>query len=315
MHVTREVSAASQPLERARRHEFRRHHNQATTAEEKTMSFRTKGFVVSSLAALLAFGCASQKSNTEREADSFAQMKQEELESERREFIRERQEQLNELDTQISRLETRLQHEAKFADADEKAEWNQELFELRQEQGRAQAELDRANKATSEEWAQMRGNLGTMLDSLQAGVNKAGAEITGLFRSDDAEGAGARAEVDLCDMRVEGTNAAIVEESEQLVVRLTTQNQDNVQELRERAERLSKQASTSQADSDTDRESDSSAAEEPDNDGEGTPLIAKVTVENIQNGVRVVFTPAQGQRSTLRQQLEDEIEQIRNEDC
>jgi hypothetical protein len=278
------------------------------------MLVRNKPFIVGSLAAALAFGCASQKSNTEREADSFAQMKQTELESERREFIRERQQQLNELDTQISRFETRLQHEAKFVDADEKAEWNQELFELRQEQGRVQAELDRADGASPEEWAEMRGNLGTMLDSLQAGVNKAGAEITGLFRSDDAEPAGARAEVDLCDMRVEGTKAAIVEENEQLVVQLTTQNQDDVQQLRERAERLSKQAATSRADTDPEPESDSSAADEPDHDRDD-PLIAKVTVENIQNGVRVVFTPAEGQLSSLKLELEDEIEQIRNEDC
>jgi hypothetical protein len=278
------------------------------------MLVRNKPFIVGSLAAALAFGCASQKSNTEREADSFAQMKQTELESERREFIRERQQQLNELDTQISRFETRLQHEAKFVDADEKAEWNQELFELRQEQGRVQAELDRADGASPEEWAEMRGNLGTMLDSLQAGVNKAGAEITGLFRSDDAEPAGARAEVDLCDMRVEGTKAAIVEENEQLVVQLTTQNQDDVQQLRERAERLSKQAATSRADTDPEPESDSSAADEPDHDRDD-PLIAKVTVENNQNGVRVVFTPAEGQLSSLKLELEDEIEQIRNEDC
>jgi hypothetical protein len=272
-----------------------RDYNQLIRAEEEIMLVRNKPLIVSSLAAALAFGCASQKSSTEREADSFAQMKQAELDSERREFIRERQQQLNELDTQISRFETRLQHEAKFVDADEKAEWNQELFELRQEQGRVQAELDRATQATPEEWAQMRGNLGTMLDSLQAGVNKAGAEITGLFRSDDAEPAGARAEVDLCDMRVEGTNAAIVEENEQLVVQLTTQDQDNVPKLRERAERMS--------------------AEEPDDDRDDAPLIAKVTVEDIQNGVRVVFTPAEGQLRSLRLQLEDEIEQIRNEDC
>lgn len=285
------------------------------------MFARNQGFVVSSLAAALAFGCASQKSNTERQADSYAQLKQDELESERREFIRERQEQLNELDTQISRLEARLQHEAEFVDAAEKAEWDQDLFELRQDQGRAQAELDRASQATPEQWAQMRGDLGVTVDSLQASVNKAGSEITGLFRSDD-EG-GARAEVDLCDLQVEGTKATIIEESQQLVVQMTTPDQDDVAELRERAERLSRQAATSStaatgtaSQSGSASQSDSAATDEPPADDQArAPLIAKVTVENISNGVRVAFTPTEGHRGTLKQQLENELEQIRNEDC
>ena len=106
-------------------------------------------------------------------------------------------------------------------------------------------------------------------------------------------------------MRVEGTKIAITEDSEHLVVQLTVQDQDYVEDLRERAERLSKQTEKSQADTD----SDSSASDE------AAPMIAKVTVENIQDGVRMVFTPAQGQKDPLKQQLEREIQQIRNEDC
>jgi hypothetical protein len=272
------------------------------------MFVRNKGFIVGSLAAVLAFGCSSQKSSSD--PDSYSQIKQDELESERREYIKERQEQLNKLDTEISRLEARLENEAKFVDADEKADWTQELFELRQEQGKAQAELDRASQASPQEWAEMRSTVGGAVDTLQAGVNKTGAEITGLFTSDDDD-VSTEAEVDLCDVRVEGTTAAIVEsneQGEQLVVQLTTQNQDEVDDLRERAERLSKQASTSTAEPKAEPESDSSAAEESNTAPEQAPVIASVTVENIQNGVRVVFTPAEGQMDTLRHQLEGEVE-------
>jgi hypothetical protein len=276
--------------------------------------FHGKDLVICGVAAALALSCGSQQSTTPPvapEDDSFAQAQQKELESERQEFIRERRQQLDELDTEISRLEARLEHEGKLANAEEKAEWSQQLFELRQEHSRARAELDRASQVGPEEWKEMRGDLDVTFDALQASVSKAGSDIADLFRSapSDIE----RAEVDLCEMQVEGADATIVEARDQLVVQLTTQDQDAVDELRQRAEKMAREAQKAagspQADTSPGAPSEGGATKEQ------SPLIASVSVENIEDGVRVLFTPAEGQRSALREQLESEVEQLQNERC
>lgn len=281
--------------------------------------YQRSGLVICGVAAALAFGCGSQQANTPPEApsdDSFAGARQDELESERKEFIQDRRQQLDELDTEISRLEARLEHEGKFANAEEKAEWSQKLFEVRQDHQSARAELDRASQASPEEWEEMRGGLNTAFDTLQAGVSEVGSDIADLFRSSPSGTTSAEAEVDLCEMQVEGADATIVEAQDRLVVQMTTTSRDAVDELRQRAEKLSQEAQES-ADSPQASEAEREATTE---EGSGTKeraasLIASVTVENIEDGVRVIFTPAEGQQSALREQLEDEVEQIRNERC
>lgn len=278
--------------------------------------FKRSGLVICGLAATLAFGCGSQQSNTPPvapEDDSFAQARQSELESERKEFVEERRQQLDELDTEISRLEARLEHEGKFANAEEKAEWSQRLFELRQDQRSARAELDRASQASPEEWEAMRGGLDAAFDTLQAGVGKVGSDIADLFRSSGT--ASAQPEVDLCEMQVEGADATIVEAQDQLVVLMTTRNQDAVDELRERAEKLSQDAQQAAGSPQPGEEEPSAASEGAGTEERPPALIAGVSVENIEDGVRVIFTPAEGQQSALREQLEDEVDQIRNERC
>lgn len=280
--------------------------------------FRRNDLVICGVAAALAFGCGSQQANTPPEApedDSFAQARQNELESERKEFIQDRRQQLDELDTEISRLEARLEHEGKFANAEEKAQWSQKLFELRQDHRSASAELDRASEATPEEWEAMRGGLNTTFDTLQAGVSEAGSDIADLFRSSPSGTTSAESQVDLCEMQVEGADASIVEAQGQLVVQMTTQDQDAVDELRERAEKLSREAQQAAGSPQATETEPAGASEEEDTKEQPSPLIAKVSVENIQDGVRVIFTPAQGQRSALREQLETKVEQLRSERC
>lgn len=277
---------------------------------------RKSGLVISGLAAALAFSCGSQQANTPPEApedDSFAQARQQELESERKELIRDRGQQLDELEKEISRLEVRLEHEGKLVSAEERAEWSQKLFELRQDHRSARAELDRASQATPEEWEEMRGSMNVMVDTLQAGVSEAGSDVADLFRSTPSGTTSSEPEVDLCDMQVEGADATIVEAQDQLVVQMTTQDQDAVDELRERAEKLSQEAQQAAA-SPQAGETEPGAATEGQATGESA-LIASVSVENIEGGVRVIFTPAEGKRRALREQLENEVEQIRNERC
>jgi len=277
------------------------------------MFFRRSGWIAGGLALALACGCASQKASAGRDNESYTQLRQRELDSERREFISERQKQLTELQTQISRLEARLEHEGKFASAEERAKWSQRLFELREDQRRARDELDRAERASPEEWAAMRGNLGVMIDSLQAGVSKAGSDIARLFESDDQKAgtSSAAPEVGLCSLQVKGTDAAILEERDNLVVQVTARNEDNVDELRQRAEKLSERTTSA-------RNRHASAAA-PDHDvssaEQHAPLMTNVRVENIEDGVRLIFTPAQGQRSALRARLELEVEQIQHAHC
>jgi hypothetical protein len=276
------------------------------------MHLANKGWVVAALASVLACGCASQRNGTARTA-SFGELRQQELADERREFIKEHREQLEELDTQISRLQARLDHEAKFAKADEKAEWSQELFELRQRHGKARAELIRAENASPEEWAAMRGDIGYAIDSLQAGVTKAGAEIGQLFSSGDGDEQGPQ-RVDLCSIRVDETSAVISDEGDHIVVQMLTRDQDELDELRERAEALARRDEKTAVDQPA-RERSAQGPSDTSDSSAQADLIKDVTVENIASGVRVVFDPEPGQRTALKRQLARDVERIQDQSC
>lgn len=330
------------------------------------MYFRKRICMAGALASAIALGCASQKSNTDSATnESFSQLQQQELASEREEFIKERREQLDGLDNEISRLEARLEHEAEFVDAEQKAVWSQELFELRQEHRQAKAELERAQDASPEEWAEMRGGFGHAVDTLQAAVDKAGMEVSQLFSSDEQA---TRANVDLCMIQVDGTSAAVLDEGDLFVVRLTTQDADELEELRERAEKMSRQvsegsramapgerptgdtsggsasggsASDDWSEAERDRamapgerptgdtsvarnDRDDTRAVAPggratgdtsDAERERSAMIEEVRVEHIDSGVRVIFQPTDGQRTALRQQLENDVEKIQSRNC
>ena len=281
-------------------------------------------WVSGALLAALVAGCGSNnQTNSDRQTNSYSQLKQQELAEARQIFISDHRQQLDQLDTQIARLEARLQHEGQYADAHERAEWSQRLFELREQQRRTRAELDRAEIATPEEWAEMRGGIGNAVDSMEAGVKKLASDMGDLFSSNDTtSSAQGTRNIDLCDLRVEGTKAELIEQDQRLVVRLTTHDQRAIETLRARAEQLKDGHGTIHGSTEAgNRISSGTGTYGTPSSGQGASagqssnLVEGVSIEDDRDGVRVIFTPAPGQATALRQQLSNEVEQIRNQRC
>ena len=122
------------------------------------------------------FGCASDQQK-QSYPDMYGEKMAAENEAERREFIADKQEELREIENEINRLQARIDGESQYVDADKRAEWSNNLFELKQERQDIQARLSRAQTATPEEWAEMRGFFGTSVDRLKAGVSALGGQI------------------------------------------------------------------------------------------------------------------------------------------
>lgn len=271
----------------------------------------TQAFSVSAAALLaLGVGCSStNQSNGDRQTTAYSQLRQEESASERQEFIAAHREELKELETEIARMEARLQHEGQYVDAEQRAEWSQELFELRQQQNQARAELERAQNATPAEWAEMRGALGNAVDSLQAGVGKLAREMGDLFESEEtAARQGSQpgidaAGIDLCEVQVDVAGAELSEEEEKLVVSLTGADPQAIEELRDRAARWHRQQGVS-ADAEATEEGRMAGDDQASRAAQAPPLIEDISVEDIQRGVRVTITPAEGQRAAERAALE-----------
>ena len=279
-------------------------------------SIHSTHFCAAALAALAVSCGSNNQNNGDRQTAPYGQLRQEESAAERREFIAAQREELDELGIEIARMDARLQHEGQYVDAEQRAEWSQELFELRQRQTRARAELERAQNATPAEWAAMRGALGNAVDSLQAGVGKLAGEMGDLFESNGATARQATERgIDLCQMGADVMNAELVEEEEKLIVRLTSNDQQSVEKLREQAERWEHRGSASAGSMGTHHDR-AAAGEGQAAVGENSrPLIEDVSVEDIQQGVRLTITPAEGQRAQLKEQLSTDIEQLRAQQC
>lgn len=123
-------------------------------------------------------GCASQPPRT------YEQHVADERNEERAEMIQDLEEDLQEVDTEIGRLETKLIHEKPYADQEEQVEWSHDLFELKQDRNEIRSTMQRAKTASDAEWEEMRGELGTSMDKLQAGVSNVGEEIADAFDDD-----------------------------------------------------------------------------------------------------------------------------------
>jgi TolA-binding protein len=106
---------------------------------------------------------------------SFDQQFSAEMNEERQQFIRD------------SELQARVDHESQYVQPSESAEWKQQLFEQRQQQQKVRQELERAQTATPEEWQAMRGGLDKEVDRVEAAFAAMGANITGLFKSEDED--------------------------------------------------------------------------------------------------------------------------------
>jgi uncharacterized protein YlxW (UPF0749 family) len=104
-----------------------------------------------------------------------------ETESERQQFIDSARERIANLTREMNDLEERADKDSPYASADDRAEWSQQLFELKQQRARLEAELDRARTATSEEWKAMRGPIGRTLDTLEAAALKLRHDVPAIF--------------------------------------------------------------------------------------------------------------------------------------
>jgi hypothetical protein len=133
---------------------------------------------VAALVGATVTGCASRQDTSRQSVpEMYGDKMDAELEKERQEYISDRREELAELKNEIARLEVRLQHESQYVDAEQRAEWSQELFELKRDHQDAEARLSRAQNASPEEWEEMRGFFGRAIDRIQVGVGTLGGQL------------------------------------------------------------------------------------------------------------------------------------------
>lgn len=252
-------------------------------------------------------GCSSQRASGE--PPSYQEMKQDELDSERREFIEDTQQRLGEVEREREHLSVKLKHESKFVDAEERAAWSQELFELGQERERLQAELERARTANDEEWKQMRGDIGVATDSLQAAMAKLSADVSAGVSSDPEPGQGSG----LCTIDVAGADTEVNETGNAVVVVVTTDDQSAVPKLQERAKSIA-DANTYPHQLNLSTRGDTSEASVP-KESKGEPIAVAVTANNLEDGVKLTFATEQAKVKALRSSLERDAEQLEGGEC
>jgi hypothetical protein len=247
------------------------------------------------LAALtLALPCAVGCASTNSPPPSYAEERHDELESERAEFIEETREDLAELDTEIAHLSVKIKHESKFVDEEQRAEWRQDLFELKQERTKLTAELERARTASHAEWQEMRGNVGSAVDGLQAGVAKVRAEVTTAFDTNAPMDEGERASYrgGLCAVDMPGVDVDVDDEGPTVVVTITTDDPAAEPALRQRAAKLA-----------------ADGYYRPVTSEEDLPGVAVGhRLENVTGGVKLILTPANASHVDA---LEDQLDHDR----
>jgi hypothetical protein len=279
------------------------------------MNAKTTLVSLSALTLALSLGCGS--SSTTNPPKTYAEQRDNELESERTEFIADHRERLKEIDNEIGLLETKLKHESKFVDNEQRAEWSQDLFELKQERQQLRAELDRARTANKAEWEEMRGNFGMAFDSLEAGVIKLRDEVAARFEASDD---GDRDDVDdddqkvqrttyggFCPVDVESVKTEVKKQGNAVVVTVTTTDANQVAALRERAKKLVANGEYMPAVART--KDDDEAAQK-----KGMAVTARF--DNVPGGVRVMFVPKdKAQLDALEEQIDDDLEALGTGRC
>jgi len=282
--------------------------------------------IVLSCAPLLCIcaGCASEHSA--REPASYQQLKQDELASERDEYIRDTQERLTEVDRDIQHVKAKLSAESEFVDKDQQASWRQDLFELEQDRSELGARLDRARSASPEEWEEMRGTLGTAADSLQAGVRKLRMEVSEAIglKGETAPTASEpriRDDSGLCRVEMSGVEADVERAGNRVTVTLTTDEDKNVAELQRRASELAKETKsydvTRQASQTPAKAPGTSEAPSAGDDAKVGPerVDVAVAVEKVEDGAKLTFTPKATELDALRARLELEAEHLEEGHC
>lgn len=266
----------------------------------------------------LCAACASERAANE--PASYQELKQEELASERDEYIQDTRERLTEVDRDIELVKVKLEHESKFVDERQRASWSQELFELQQERAELGAQLERASTASPAEWEEMRGTVGTTTDALQAAARKLRVEITEAVTTDDtaaasATDAGPRQDVGLCRVNLPDVDADVERTGNRVTVTLTTDEETQVAELQRRASELAKATSSYEVT----RSDAPMQPEPPATADERTPPAARVDVavaiEKVEDGAKLTFTPKGPEIEPLRAQLEQEAESLEEGRC
>jgi hypothetical protein len=272
---------------------------------------RSYTFACLGLITLVAAGCSSERANSE--PPSYQEIKEDELDSERQEFINETQQRLGEVEREREHLAVKLKHEAKFVDAEERAVWSQELFDLGQERERLHGELERAQTTNNEEWKQMRGDIGVATDSLQAAMSKLSAEVSSGMSS-NAEAEQEEAQAGLCTIDVDGTNAEVNQTGNAVVVVVTTDDKSSVPQLQERAKAIAEadtypQQSTKEI-ANRGNTSEASAAE-----ADAEPIAVAVTANNLDDGVKLTFATEEPHVKLLRTSLERDAQHLAGGQC
>jgi Skp family chaperone for outer membrane proteins len=148
-------------------------------------TFTRAALAVAAVASVVSCGGSSEP--RVENPKSFQQQFSAEMNEERQQFIRDSERRLDELDNKVGQLQARVDHESQYVQPSESAEWKQQLFEQRQQQQKVRQELERARNATPEEWQAMRGGLDRAVDRVEAAFSTMGANITGIFESDDKD--------------------------------------------------------------------------------------------------------------------------------
>lgn len=269
----------------------------------------------------LCAGCASERATNE--PASYQDLKQEELASERDDYIADTRERLTEVDQDIEHVKAKLEHESKFVDEEQRASWKEDLFELQQERAELGAHLERANTASPAEWEEMRGTLGTATDALQAGVRKLRVEVTDAVTTDEAATpsaaqAGPSNDSGLCRVNMSDVDADVKRTGNRVTVTLTTDEDSDVAELQRRASEIAKgtlsyEVTRSNAPLQPE-------ANEPPKAGEKAPgaherMEVAVVSEKVEDGAKLTFTSKAPEIEPLRAQLEQEAESLEEGRC
>ena len=282
--------------------------------------------IVLSCAPLLAIcaGCASEQ--TAREPASYQELKQDELASERDEYIRDTQERLTEVDRDIQHVKAKIEHESEFVGKDKQASWKQDLFELEQDRAELGARLERARSASPAEWEEMRGTLGTATDSLQAGARKLRVEVSeavGLKGESAPTASESRVTDDsgLCRVEMSGVEADVERAGNRVTVTLTTDEDKDVAELQRRASELAKSTKSYEVVRQESKPEPNSPGTTESPKAHDDPKVTServdvaVAVEKVEDGAKLTFTPKAGELDALRARLEQEAEHLEEGHC
>lgn len=253
-------------------------------------------------ALLLGAGCGAS-TPPPGEPRSMSSYRQTELQAEREDFISDTEERLGELDNEIAHLDVKLQHESRFVDEDQRADWRQEVFERKQEQTRLRAELDRARGASPAEWEAMRGTIGSAVDTLEAGVKMLTDRVTGVFASSEERAPVAGTDAGLCGLDVPEVETDVSEENGAVILTVTTAEQEGVQQLRGKAQELA-QAGTY------------GATGEPSGQPSTRGIAVEVSTENVPDGVKITLRPKDpAHLAKLREAVDRDASYLGGGDC